>query len=224
MDFTSNDSTLTYSGNGKNSKARIHKVQSLDPMLAGVAQNYFGINLRDLPNMSEQELAEYADRAHGMEQLMEALPILEKHFKTLIEGQFAYEQFISNVQRDVHKGAKAIDKNILDAFLLSKGYQEHIKLMGQKSRNGLLKLQAESRTAISLEQLNFQTALQLVARRHQTRIKEIQAKIPAAERQEALNQQLKQERQQRRDLLTHGSRSASNQNKNWWNPADWFSR
>ncbi|MBD1834897.1 hypothetical protein H6F61_19895 [Cyanobacteria bacterium FACHB-472] len=40
--------------------------------------------------------------------------------------------------------------------------------MGDKARHGVLELQAQSRSARSLERLNFQIALQLVQQRHQT--------------------------------------------------------
>ncbi|MBD1834896.1 hypothetical protein H6F61_19890 [Cyanobacteria bacterium FACHB-472] len=72
-------------------KLGIHKVQALDPTLVGLTKSYFNIDLKELSNMTDQQLAEFADRAAAMDRLIEVLPILEKHFKTLIEGQVKYE-------------------------------------------------------------------------------------------------------------------------------------
>jgi hypothetical protein len=41
------------------------------------ARRYFNIDLSRLPQMSDQELAQYADRAIAMKRLREMLPILE---------------------------------------------------------------------------------------------------------------------------------------------------
>jgi hypothetical protein len=72
------------------------------------ANRYFGLNLAALPQMSDRELAQFADRATAMTRLKEVLPILEKHFTTLIEGQAEYEQFI---QRVLSKSRKAPSKS-----------------------------------------------------------------------------------------------------------------
>jgi hypothetical protein len=61
------------------------------------ATRYFGIDLARLPQMSDHELALFADRATAMTRLKDVLPILEKHFTTLIEGQVEYEQFVQRV-------------------------------------------------------------------------------------------------------------------------------
>lgn len=100
MDFNTNQAIVPYKGGRTSALA---KVRSLDPMLASMAQQYFGIDLHRLPEMSDEELGIFADRAQEMESLLEALPILERHFKTLIEGQTKYEQFISSVQKEEAK-------------------------------------------------------------------------------------------------------------------------
>ncbi|MBD1836145.1 hypothetical protein H6F61_26535 [Cyanobacteria bacterium FACHB-472] len=204
-------------------KSGIHKVQALDPTLVGLTKNYFNIDLKELPNMTDQQLAEFADRAAAMDRLIEVLPILEKHFKTLIEGQVKYEQFVAEVQRDAAKAAKQIDQQILSVFLAGKGYQDHLKLMGDKARHGVLKLQSESRSALSLERLDFQTALQLVQRRHQTGAQRIQERIPLMERREAIAEQTRKESEARKDLLNNGTRSNSNNKGFWQGIGDWFS-
>ncbi|MFE1746015.1 hypothetical protein [Coleofasciculus sp. H7-2] len=221
MDFSSNKSTAIVKYEGK--KSGIHKVHALDSKLTGLTKNYFGIDLKELPNMTDQQLAEFADRAQAMERLVEVLPILEKHFKTLIEGQVLYEQFVANIQKDAASAAKKIDQQILNVFLASKGYQEHLKLMGDKARYGVLKLQAESRSAISLERMDFQTALQLVQRRHQNGAYRIQEKIPQMERREAIAEQVRKEREERKDLITNGSRSNAGKKGFWQGIGDWFS-
>ncbi|MBD1935619.1 MULTISPECIES: hypothetical protein [Cyanophyceae] len=209
---------VKYSGN----KSGIQKVHAIDERLAGLAKSYFDIDLKELPNMSDQELAKFADKAQARERLIEILPILEKHFKTLIDGQVKYEQFVARFQKDVAKGSKEIDQQILDVFLASKGYENHLKLMSDKARHGVLELQAESRSALSLERLDFQSALQLVQRRHQRSAQRIQERIPMMERREALAEQTRKESEQRKDLLTNGTRSASKKGF-WQGIGDWFS-
>lgn len=220
MEFSNNRNSMTCSGSS-NRQTKI-KAHSLDKNLTGILQKYFGIPLEKLPEMSDAELAQFADRAIDMKRLREVLPILEKHFTELIEGQIEYEGFVTRVQKSAAVSAKKIDQNTLETFLVGKGYQQHIGLMGQKARNGLALLQAENRSAISLEHLNFSTALQLVAMRHQRSAQNIQLKIPQAQRREQLAQQQREQRQQRKDLLAYGT--AQTQSKNWWQGlGDWFS-
>jgi len=171
--------------------------------------------------MTDEQLGEFADRAKAMERLIEVLPILEKHFKTLIQGQVAYEQFVANVQREALAAAKNIDNQILNVFLAGKGYQDHLKLMGDKARHGVLKLQSESRSASALERLDFQTALQLVQRRYQSGARRIQERIPLMERREALSEERRREREERKDLLTNGTQSRDKKGF-WQGIGDWF--
>ncbi|MEW6498595.1 MAG: hypothetical protein AB1589_39775 [Cyanobacteriota bacterium] len=221
MDFSSNKNTAIVKYEGK--KSGIHKVHSLDKNLVGLTKNYFGIDLAELSNMSDQQLAEYADRAQAMDRLIEVLPILEKHFKTLIEGQVIYEQFVANVQKDAATAAKKIDQQILNVFLAGKGYQQHVRLMGEKAANGVRLLDAEGRSALMLERMDFQTAMQIVARRHQSSARRIQEKIPLMERREALAEQVRKEREERKDLITNGSRSSAGKRGFWQGMWDWFS-
>ncbi len=221
MDFTPSKNTSIVKYAGK--KSGIHKVHSLDKNLVGLTKNYFGIDLAELPNMTDQQLAEYADRAAALDRLIEVLPILEKHFKTLIEGQVKYEQFVADVQKDAAAAAKKIDQQILNVFLAGKGYQQHIRLMGEKAQNGIRLLDAEGRSALTLERMDFQTALQIVARRHQSGARRIQEKIPLMERREALAEQVRKEREERKDLITNGSRSSSSKKGFWQGIGDWFS-
>ncbi|MBD1890499.1 hypothetical protein [Coleofasciculus sp. FACHB-SPT9] len=221
MDFAPSKNTAIVKYEPK--KSGIHKVHALDKTLAGLTKNYFGIDLAELPNMTDQQLAEYADRAAAMDRLIEVLPILEKHFKTLIEGQVKYEQFVAEVQKDAAAAAKKIDQQILNVFLAGKGYQQHIRLMGEKAQNGIRLLDAEGRSALTLERMDFQTAMQIVARRHQSGARRIQEKIPLMERREALSEQVRKEREDRKDLLTNGSRSSAGKKGFWQGIGDWFS-
>ncbi|MBE9128209.1 MULTISPECIES: hypothetical protein [unclassified Coleofasciculus] len=218
MDFNTNQAIVPYRGGRTSALA---KVRSLDPMLASMAQEYFGIDLHRLPEMSDEELGSFADRAQEMESLLEAIPILERHFKTLIEGQTKYEQFIASVQKEVAKNAKSIDKSFLDVWLTSKGYQNHVKQMGQKAHHGLRKLDTEHRSAVGLELLDFNTALQLVTHRHRRRAKDIRDKVPLQVERERLNDALRQQTQYRKDILTYGSKAKG---KGFWgNLKDFFS-
>ncbi|MBD1908341.1 MULTISPECIES: hypothetical protein [Cyanophyceae] len=205
---------------GKNSG--VHKVHAINERIAGLTKSYYNIDLKRIPEMSDQELAEFADRAQAMDRLLEVLPILEKHFSTLIQGQVKYEEFVANTQKEAAAGAKKIDQKILDVFLVSKGYENHLKLMSDKARHGVLELQAQSRSALSLERLSFQTALQLVQRRHQNGAQRIQDRIPMMERREALAEQTRRESEERKDLLNNGTRSASKKGF-WQGLGDWFS-
>ncbi|MEP0755712.1 hypothetical protein NDA03_26370 [Trichocoleus sp. Lan] len=220
MNFSSNKSTAIVKYQPK--KSAIHRVHALDKTLAGLTKNYFGIDLAELPNMTDQQLSEYTDRVFAMKRLIDVLPILESHFKTLIEGQVQYEQFVANIQKDAAAAAKKIDQQILNVFLVGKNYQQHIRMMGEKTANGVRLIDAEGRSALTLERMDFQTALQIVARRHQSKASQIQEKIPRMERREALSEEARKEREERKDLLTNGSRS-SHKKGFWQSVGDWFS-
>lgn len=220
MEFAPSKSTAIVKYQPK--KSAIHRVHALDKTLAGLTKNYFGIDLAELPNMTDQQLSEYADRVFAMKRLIDVLPILESHFKTLIEGQVQYEQFVANIQKDAAAAAKKIDQQILNVFLTGKGYQQHIRMMGEKTANGVRLIDAEGRSALTLERMDFQTALQIVARRHQNGVRRIQEKIPLMERREALSEEARKEREEREDLIANGSRSS--QKKGFWQGiGDWFS-
>ncbi|MBD1893166.1 hypothetical protein [Coleofasciculus sp. FACHB-129] len=221
MDFGLSKSTAIVKYQPK--KSAVHRVHALDKNLVGLTKNYFGIDLAELPNMTDQQLAEYADRAAAMARLIEVLPILEKHFKTLIEGQVKYEQFVADVQKDAAAAAKKIDQQILNVFLAGKGYQQHIRMMSEKAANGVRLLDADGRSALMLERMDFQTALQIVARRHQNGTRRIQEKIPQMERREALAEQVRKERDERKDLITNGFRSSACKKGFWQGIGDWFS-
>ncbi|MEW5858744.1 MAG: hypothetical protein AB1861_15370 [Cyanobacteriota bacterium] len=220
MDFTPSKNTSIVKYEGK--KSGIHQVHSLDKNLTGLTKKYFGIDLPELPNMTDQELAEYTNRAAAMDRLIEVLPILEKHFKTLIEGQVAYEQFVAEIQKDAAAAAKKIDQQILNVFLAGKGYQQHLQLMSEKAANGVRLIDAEGRSSLMLERMDFQTALRIVARKHQNNVRRINEKIPLMERREALSEQTRKEREERKDLLTNGSRSSAGKKGFWQGIGDWF--
>ncbi|MBD1903751.1 hypothetical protein NDI44_28105 [Trichocoleus sp. DQ-A3] len=94
--------------------------------------------------------------------------------------------------------------------------------MGEKAANGGRLIDAEGRSALTLERMDFQTALQIVARRHQNSARRIQKKIPLMERREALAEQVRKEKEERKDLIANGSRSS--QKKGFWQGiGDWFS-
>ncbi|MEP0858111.1 hypothetical protein [Trichocoleus sp. DQ-U1] len=153
MDFSSSKSTAIVKYQPK--KSAVHRVHALDKTLAGLTKNYFGIDLEQLPNMTDQQLAEFADRVSAMKRLIDVLPILESHFKTLIEGQVQYEEFVANIQKDAAAAAKKIDQQILNVFLAGKNYQQHIRMMGEKAANGVRLIDAEGRSALTLERIDL---------------------------------------------------------------------
>lgn len=173
--------------------------------VARAMHQYFGIDLNALPQMSDHQLAEFANRAQEMKRLRQALPILDQHFQELIEGQLEYEQFIQKFLKIGGKAAEKIDKGILDAYLLSIGYNNHVKLMSQQSTNGAQKLNAEFQAAFSLNQLDLQTSLKLVQMRRQTAQKQIRDRIPNYQKQQQISEQQRLANQQRRDLLMNGT-------------------
>ncbi len=169
------------------------------------ATRYFGIDLARLPSMSDNELALFADRATVMTRLQEVLPILEKHFITLIEGQVEYEAFVQRVLKQVSKGSKQIDKSLLDAWLLSKGYDKHLQLLNQKAGHGMAKLEAEHRSEYDLNRLDFQSAIKLIHLRHHNKAKAIGERVPQARRQLQVQETLRQQAESRKELITYGT-------------------
>ncbi len=178
------------------------------------ATRYFGIDLSRLPQMDERELAQFADRATAMTRLKEILPILEKHFMTLIEGQVEYESFVQRVLKQVSKGSKSIDKSLLDAWLLSKGYDKHLQLLNQKAGHGMAKLEAEHRSEYDLNRLDFQSAIKLIHLRHHNKAKAIRERVPQARRQLQVQDTLRQQAENRKELLTYGT--AGKPGKGFW--------
>ncbi|MEP0859782.1 hypothetical protein, partial [Trichocoleus sp. DQ-U1] len=97
-----------------------------------------------------------------------------------------------------------------------------VRMMSEKAANGVRLLDAEGRSALMLERMDFQTALQIVARKHQTSVRRINEKIPLMKRREALSEEERKEKQERTDLIMNGSRSS--QKKGFWQGiGDWFS-
>ena len=189
--------------------------------VAGAIHRYFGIDLYGLPQMSDQQLAEFADRAREMKRLREILPILDRHFQELIEGQLEYEQFVQNFLKVGGAAAQKIDKGVLDAYLLSIGYNNHLKVMSQESAQGMQKLNAELQSTMSLNDLDFQTSLKLVQLRRQNRTKQIRERIPQYLEQQRRSEQQRLAAKQRRDLLTNGTESSGN---GMWNRFSSFFR
>ncbi len=173
--------------------------------LKSMANRYFGIDLGRLPEMSDQELAQFADRAIAMKRLRSVLPILEKHFTELIQGQAEYESFIQRTLKEVEKSGKKIDKAVLDAWLLNRGYDQHLKLMNQKAGLEANKQEAEFRSEFDLNQLDFQSALKIIHLRHQHQARQIQGRYPQTVRQLETREKQRLEAEQRKELLTYGT-------------------
>lgn len=197
--------TPKIAGYGANPKGV--KSHSLDQagILKGVASKHFGIDLARLPDMSDQELAQFADRAIRMKKLQEVLPILEQHFTALIEGQVAYEEFISRILTQVAKGGKKVDKAILDAWLLDRGYTKHLQLLAQKGDISASLQDAELQSGMNLANLDFNAALRIIHLRHQNQAHQIGEKVPRAIHGMQAADKLRQESQQRKELLAYGT-------------------
>jgi len=176
------------------------------------AARYFGLDLTRIPQMTDGDLAQFADRANAMNRLTQILPILEKHFKVLIEGQVEYEQFMRDVLKQVEKGSKQIDKGLLDSWLLSKGYDKHLGLLNQQAGHGMERLNAEYRSEYDLSRMDFQSAIKIIHMRHQKRAKAIGEKLPQARRQQEIQEQLRKQAEDRRELLTFGTQGKPGKN------------
>lgn len=205
---------------GRNGKDITSHIVPHSRSLVSQAQKYFGIDLARLPQMSDRELAQYADRATAMKRLREVLPILEKHFAELIQGQVEYEQFIQRTLKEVEKGSKTIDKSILDAWLADRGYTKHLQLMNQKAGLGAQKQDAEHQSQISLNELDFNSAIRLIHLRHRRQQKQIGEKVPRAMQEQAIQEQLQQQADDRRELLTYGTQGKPG--KSFWQRAKNF--
>lgn len=211
MDFQPNQNSSKLARRGTQ-PGKLPRVQSLDPKLAALTNRYFGIDLDNLDSMTDEQLAAYADMAKDAERWMEIIPILEKHFQKIMEGQVSREQFYASVQKAAAQAGKRIDNSILQTFLASKGYDIHLQLMSQKAHNGAAKLDADQRSAVALELKDFQSYLQLVQWKHQRSSKQIDQRLPQAQRNAQIQEAEAEAKQYRRDLLTQGS-AAANQNR-----------
>ncbi|MDX2099668.1 MAG: hypothetical protein SFW36_17965, partial [Leptolyngbyaceae cyanobacterium bins.59] len=125
-------------------------------------RNYFGLDLSRIPQMSDQELGQLADRASEMKRLMEILPILEQHVETLMSGQMQYEEFMQRTLKAAEKSGKKIDKLILDAWLAERGYSKHQQRMRQKAGLEAGLQDAQFASLGDIDRLDFQSALRLV--------------------------------------------------------------
>ncbi len=190
--------------------------------LANQAIRYFGIDLARLPQMSDAELAQFADRATAMKRLRSILPILEKHFTELIAGQAEYEQFIQTILKAVEKSGKKIDKALLDAWLLNRGYDQHLRLMNQKAGLETAKQEAELRSELDLNQLDFNSAIRLIHLRHQNKAKQIAERYPQTLRQMETAERLQLESEQRKDLLTYGTAGKLGKGAAWGRVGSFF--
>lgn len=214
--------TPTSRGYGANPRGIQSHILPQARTLSSQASRYFGIDLARLPQMSDQELAQFADRATAMKRLRSILPILEKHFTELIEGQAEYEQFIQTTLKAVEKSGKKINKALLDAWLLNRGYNQHLRLMNQKAGLEAAQQEAELRSELDLNQLDFQAALKIIHLRHQNRTRQIGEKVPAFQRQQAVNDQLRQDSERQKELLTYGTAGKPGKGGVWGRVGNFF--
>lgn len=177
----------------------------LSGKLNGIGTRYFGIDLSKLGQMNERELAHYADRARQMNMLREYLPVLQKHFTDLIQGQIEYEQFVLGVLKQVEGGAKAVDKAALDMWLLGQGYDKHLKLMNQKAGQSAMTLEAQYQSQFNLNNMDFATTMQVIHLRHQNSEQQIAEKVPRTMHNLRVADNQRLEKQARMELITHGT-------------------
>lgn len=203
------------------SKGPFRKVMTLHPRLVRLMQDYFSIDIRTLPEKSPQELAKFADWAKEMEKWMEFLPIIEQHCKTLIAGQVEYNKFIANVQKEATKGAKVIDKALLDTYLEARGYDLHLNRMVQKAGNEVALQDMGHQYKVQQELSSFESELKLLESQHNYQLAAINDKFLIHNQDLAHKEMLRQadleEREQEKyelDLVKHGYETANKNRSN----------
>ena len=184
--------------------------------LRSMSRKYFGIDLDRVTTMSDSELSQYADRASEMKRLTDVLPILENHFQTLIEGQIAYEEFNRRVLKQATAAGKKIDNAIVETFLANQDYVHHGVEMSQKTQLGMQRQGIADQNTLNLGQMDFQSALTIMAMKTQQRQREIALKPYQARQQLDLDVARRAEHQDRVELLKHGNRGQHQNGVGWW--------
>lgn len=225
MDFNPNRNTSAIARQNNRQTGKLPGVQALNTKLSALTNRYFGIDLGNLDSMTDEQIGAFADMALDAERWMEIIPILEQHFQKIMQGQMAREQFYAAVQKSAAQAGKRIDNSILQTFLAAKGYDAHLQLMSQKAHNGSAKLEADHRSAVSLELKDFQSYLQLVSWKHQRQEKAIAGRVKQ-QQDNASEQEVKTERKAyRKDLLTNGTQAANENRRRrglFGGVSDWF--
>jgi hypothetical protein len=197
-------------------KGPVRVVKSLNPRAAKLMQDYYGIDINNLLQQSPEELGKFADWAKDMERLQKILPILEKHFKTLIAGTVSVNQFYANVQKEAIKGAKTIDKATLASYLSMRGYDLHSGRMLQKAGNEMALQDLGHQHQVQQELTSFETELKLLESKHTYKLAEINDRYlidnqSLAHAERVRKEDLAEAEQQRyeMDLIEHGHKIAT---------------
>lgn len=184
--------------------------------LVNLFQEMTGIAPGQLAEMSDEEWGAIADRAHEMKRLVDALPILEKHLQTLISGQLQYEEFVQRVLKETDKAGRKIDRAMMDAFLLDRGYQQHLQLMRQQTGLQSQLQDAELASQVDLAKLDFKTALQLVKLKHDRESAQINQRIPQSLERMKQAEANREASQRRKDLLNNGTKGLGHRFKSFF--------
>ena len=94
--------------------------------------------------------------------------------------------------------------------------------MGQQANLGTQKQDAEFQSQFSLNQLDFQTAMQIVKLRRQSGQQRIREKVPQYLYGQQIAEQQRLKEQQRRDLLTYGTQNQPQRKNFFQNVASFF--
>lgn len=182
---------------------------SLDRRIAAISSQYFGIDLANLHQMSDEDLSKYADTAREAREFAKSLPILEKHFDEIIESQQAYEAFLAKLEEKISKSAKVIDKEKLKAFMSGEEYAHHLDLMVDRADQQKQLLDRRTESEAGLMASDFHTALKLIAIQHERKAQQIQQKIPDWHAKQQVVQQQRQAQANRVNLLKKGQQGNS---------------
>ena len=198
---------LGNSSNGNGSVPGIRAL-SLHPEAGRLLQNYYGIDLTAIPAMSPEQLGELVDFLRQSEWMDTHLDKLKEHFKSYIDRQVSFNQFVAEVTKSGLKGAESIDKAGLDTYLAVKGYTQNSQKLGHKADLEGKYLGAELENYIDLENYSFDASLKSMALKLAHTKKEIDARPDKAAAQREIQLGIKAEKDRIGLLINYGTRGA----------------
>ncbi len=177
--------------------------------VAGLLQTYYGsmFDLSAIPNMSPDQLGELVSWLKQCEWMDEHLEVLEKHFKSYIQRQVNFNQFVARVSKDGLSGAEKIDKAGLDIYLAAKGYQVNSQKLGHKRDNEVQLLEQNFENYKLLEDYNLEASFRAMTLKLQKQKALIDAKPDQQAAQETERLAIQSEKQRIKNLLTYGTQS-----------------
>jgi hypothetical protein len=198
------NSSNTSNGNG--SAGGGIRAISLSPEAGALIQNYYGIDLASIPNMSPEQMGEFVDFLRQSEWMDKYLSVLKEHINKYIARQISFNQFVADVTKTGIKGAEAIDKATLDTYLAVKGYTNNTQKLSQKASVEEKRLDQDLANYIDLEEYSLNASLVVMAAKLEAKKKEIDARPEKAEEQAQIAAERRAEEERIKNLITYGTR------------------